>query len=337
MADAVLTASIVEIHAVSRRSYGAPRVHAELRLRLGVRCGRKRVARLMRAAGVAGICHRRKRGRDRPLPAPHDDLSNAASAPRDPTSCGPPTSPSTPPQLERSTLRSDRRPLADDRRVGDRRSHAHRTRRRRPADGAVDTPACAWGDPACRTRIAIHLMGVRTPVATGTPPHRYPRRSSNGSRPGTTPDAATPASPTGPRPSSNTFTEPPLPRHDQPTRMCSENRVRLQGGSGDQLHVTQPRALRAPTAMTTAPAVTTAAPITTRRPPGPATTVSSNVAPSSGTVSVSGSRYRASCRWGPCCPASASPAGPSPLAPCRPRSGGAWRTRPGSDHRARSR
>lgn len=74
VADAALTATIVEIHAMSRRSYGAPRVHAELRLGLGVRCGRKRVARLMRAAGVAGICHRRKRGRDRPLPAPHDDL-----------------------------------------------------------------------------------------------------------------------------------------------------------------------------------------------------------------------------------------------------------------------
>ncbi|BBF99329.1 MULTISPECIES: IS3 family transposase [Pseudonocardia] len=73
-ADAALTATIVEIHVMSRRSYGAPRVHAELRLGLGVRCARKRVARLMRVAGIAGISHRRKRGRDRPLPAPHDDL-----------------------------------------------------------------------------------------------------------------------------------------------------------------------------------------------------------------------------------------------------------------------
>jgi transposase InsO family protein len=48
--------------------------HAELRLGLAVRCGRKRVARLMRAAGLAGVCHRRKWGRADPLPAPHTDL-----------------------------------------------------------------------------------------------------------------------------------------------------------------------------------------------------------------------------------------------------------------------
>lgn len=72
--DATLLATITDIHVMSRFSYGAPRVHAELRLGLGVHCGRKRVARLMRAAGITGICHRRKHGRDRPLPAPHDDL-----------------------------------------------------------------------------------------------------------------------------------------------------------------------------------------------------------------------------------------------------------------------
>src|SRR5260370_15378866 len=59
---------------MSRYSYGAPRVHAELRLRVGVRCGRKRVARLMRPAGIAGIGHRRRRRGHTPLPACHDDL-----------------------------------------------------------------------------------------------------------------------------------------------------------------------------------------------------------------------------------------------------------------------
>jgi putative transposase len=60
VADAALTATITAVHAESRGSYGAPRVHAELRLGRGLACGRKRVARLMRAAGLTGICHQRK-------------------------------------------------------------------------------------------------------------------------------------------------------------------------------------------------------------------------------------------------------------------------------------
>jgi putative transposase len=55
--DAALTRTIEQIHARSHRTYGTPRVHAELRQEHGVRCGRKRVARLMRQAGLAG-CHR---------------------------------------------------------------------------------------------------------------------------------------------------------------------------------------------------------------------------------------------------------------------------------------
>ena len=73
-ADVALTSAIHEVHQMSRGSYGAPRVHAELRLGQGLRVGRKRVARLMRTAGLQGICHRRKRGRSGPLPAVHDDL-----------------------------------------------------------------------------------------------------------------------------------------------------------------------------------------------------------------------------------------------------------------------
>jgi len=74
LADAALTLTITDIHLLSRGSYGAPRVHAELRRGLGLACGRKRVARLMRLAGLQGICHRRKRGRSRPAPTPHQDL-----------------------------------------------------------------------------------------------------------------------------------------------------------------------------------------------------------------------------------------------------------------------
>jgi transposase InsO family protein len=71
--DAVLADQIREVHRASRGTYGAPRIHAELRLGRGVRASRKRVARLMRIVGVAGISHRRK-GRHHPAPAVHDDL-----------------------------------------------------------------------------------------------------------------------------------------------------------------------------------------------------------------------------------------------------------------------
>jgi putative transposase len=61
-ADAVLTNTIIDIHRLSRRSYGSPRVHAELRLGQDTFCSRKRVERLMREAGIEGIYRRRNRG-----------------------------------------------------------------------------------------------------------------------------------------------------------------------------------------------------------------------------------------------------------------------------------
>ena len=60
-ADVALTKQIAAAHARSRRTSGAPRIHAALRA-AGVRCARKRVARLMHAAGLVG-CHRRRRTR----------------------------------------------------------------------------------------------------------------------------------------------------------------------------------------------------------------------------------------------------------------------------------
>lgn len=56
--DAVLIEGIRTIHERSRQTYGAPRIHAEL-AEAGIRCGTKRVARLMQMAGVVG-CHRRR-------------------------------------------------------------------------------------------------------------------------------------------------------------------------------------------------------------------------------------------------------------------------------------
>jgi putative transposase len=61
-ADARLTQKIIRIHRDSRETYGAPRIHFELRT-LGVRCARKRVARLMREAGLFGCGGRRRKAR----------------------------------------------------------------------------------------------------------------------------------------------------------------------------------------------------------------------------------------------------------------------------------
>ena len=63
-ADEALLEQIGEIHAYSRQTYGAPRIHAELRAR-GVRCGRKRVARLMLQAGLTGAQRRHYHGTTR--------------------------------------------------------------------------------------------------------------------------------------------------------------------------------------------------------------------------------------------------------------------------------
>ncbi len=62
LGDAWLVEKITEIHLDNRGVYGAPRIHAELRLQHGIRVGRKRVERLMRQAGLSGLVPK-KRGR----------------------------------------------------------------------------------------------------------------------------------------------------------------------------------------------------------------------------------------------------------------------------------
>ena len=83
--NVALTEQIREIHQRSRETYGYPRVHAELRA-LGVRCSRKRVARLMRKSGLRGCLRGRKKRTTRrdPLAVPAADLVRrnfAATAP----------------------------------------------------------------------------------------------------------------------------------------------------------------------------------------------------------------------------------------------------------------
>lgn len=85
-ADGMLLKRIRTIHITSHETYGVPRVHADLRAG-GEKHGRKRIARLMRAAGIAGVSRRRgtvvttRRDRDA-RPAPDlVDRNFSASAP----------------------------------------------------------------------------------------------------------------------------------------------------------------------------------------------------------------------------------------------------------------
>jgi putative transposase len=57
-ADAELSSRMRAIHEHSRGTYGAPRIHAELEAE-GIQVGCKRVARLMRAAGLVGVSRRK--------------------------------------------------------------------------------------------------------------------------------------------------------------------------------------------------------------------------------------------------------------------------------------
>jgi putative transposase len=65
--DSELTEKITEVHERSRGTYGAPRIHAALQ-RQGEDCGRRRIARLMRDAGLQG--HHRRRRRLTTIPDP---------------------------------------------------------------------------------------------------------------------------------------------------------------------------------------------------------------------------------------------------------------------------
>ena len=56
--DAALIVTIRAAHAASKGTYGAPRLQVDLAA-AGIRVGRKRVARLMRTAGLAGVSRRR--------------------------------------------------------------------------------------------------------------------------------------------------------------------------------------------------------------------------------------------------------------------------------------
>ena len=65
--DAALLGQIRRVHDASRGTYGAPRIHRELRAQ-GQHVGRKRVARLMHQAGLRGVSRRKWHGTTRRAP-----------------------------------------------------------------------------------------------------------------------------------------------------------------------------------------------------------------------------------------------------------------------------
>jgi len=99
-ADAIVLSHIRAAHAASHGTYGAPRILVDLREK-GIRVGRKRVARLMAAAGLTGVSRRRfvrttVRGGGRQAPdlverkfaADHPDLLWVADITYIPTAAG---------------------------------------------------------------------------------------------------------------------------------------------------------------------------------------------------------------------------------------------------------
>jgi len=84
--DRVLLGKIQVVHGRSGGTYGAPRVHAQLR-RDGVRVGRKRVERLLRARGLQGAFLRKRwrcSTRQDPTAIPAPDLVNRDFTAREP-------------------------------------------------------------------------------------------------------------------------------------------------------------------------------------------------------------------------------------------------------------
>jgi len=170
-ADERLAAQVAAAYAGSRSTDGVPRVHAARRA-AGVRSSRRRVARLMRAAGRAGRC-RRRRARTTasdPTPAPAPDL-----VARDVTATGPerlwrgdstylPTREggrSLAVPLDACSRRVIGRALADHRRTA--RALAAPTmalRGRRPAPGLVHHTDRGCQDTAAAYQQALAARGV---------------------------------------------------------------------------------------------------------------------------------------------------------------------------------
>jgi putative transposase len=163
LTDAWLIEKIKRIHSDHRKVYGSPRIHADLRLRYGIRVGRKRVERLMREAAISGLV-RRKRGRTTisvPGVRVADDLVERLFSP---------TAPNLLWIADVTYLRTWEGWLylaavqdAYSRRIvgWSMADHMRRARRRRAADGDHAATPGSRPDPSQRSRCPIRLARVR--------------------------------------------------------------------------------------------------------------------------------------------------------------------------------
>ena len=251
--DRALLDRIREIHRISRGTYGVPRIHAEL-VERGYAVGRKRVARLMRRAGLRGISRRKgartttRDARARPAPdlverdftADAPDRLWVADITYIPTWAGflflavvldafsrRVVGWSMANHL-RTRLVLDALDMALWRRRPDgviHHSARDRSTPRSPSASAAATPACAR--PPDRSGIATTTPCAKasSPPSNGscsdaagcalTPKRGWP--SSSSSREGTTRDGATPPSDICHRSTTNGASYPPLAQiHDRP-------------------------------------------------------------------------------------------------------------------------
>ena len=168
LTDAFLIEKIKAIHRENRGVYGSPRIHAELRIEHGIGVGRKRVERLMVAAGISGL-QVRKRGRTTVRVQGvrvADDLVKRQFRPQQPNLLWLADF-SYLPTWEGWLLPRRRagRVLATDRRLVHGRSHARGAGHRRAEDGRQAPQTAAGGDSSFRSGRAGRIQSVVATLA----------------------------------------------------------------------------------------------------------------------------------------------------------------------------
>lgn len=167
-ADARLLGRIRAVHDADN-TVGAPRVTAELNdgKPAGERVNHKRVARVMRGAGIAGYVKKRRVRTtipSRPIKGPRPAEARLHRCGTWASLCGRHHLPADRRRQQLVPGHRDRLLQPPTRRLGDRRSHAHQPRRRCPHRGCRNPWQPDRGDLPQRPRLGLHLEGLRPAV-----------------------------------------------------------------------------------------------------------------------------------------------------------------------------